>query len=208
MLLTKFLIIDLTLILIGLPIILILQGGINKPSIFKHGNESNLPDKSSINIPSISELLELEITARSKGSGIEYSSLIGLWKFVSVWKPGTDNEDSIASSLLRLFSASLELRENQTDKDCSKFDIINSIQFGSLSIRFIGYGNLKGSQPLLPFFFENIELRLGENVLLSRSLDIPNEKDKPFFALISMQEEGKWLSARGRGGGLALWLKD
>ena len=34
------------------------------------------------------------------------------------------------------------------------------------------------------------------------------ERNMPFFALIAMEERGQWLSARGRGGGLALWLRD
>ena len=29
-----------------------------------------------------------------------------------------------------------------------------------------------------------------------------------FFALIAVDPNGKWLSARGKGGGLALWVKD
>ena len=53
-----------------------------------------------------------------------------------------------------------------------------------------------------------IELKLGSSVLLSRSLDEPKEKEKPFFSLIAIQENGKWLSARGQSGGLALWLKE
>ena len=43
--------------------------------------------------PSIEKLIELEKTARLEGSGIEYDSLLGLWKFKSVWKQGSDKED-------------------------------------------------------------------------------------------------------------------
>ena len=84
--------------------------------------------------PSLDKLLELEKLSRQKGSGIELDSLIGLWKFVSVWKKGTDNEDKMSSSLLRLFSASLELKKQQVNEDLLKFDLSNSIQFGKLSI--------------------------------------------------------------------------
>ena len=59
----------------------------------------------------------------------------------------------------------------------------------------------------MPFFFESIELKLGTRILLRRSLDIPDENNRPFFALIAMEETSKWLSARGRGGGLAVWRK-
>ena len=66
---------------------------------------------------------------------------------------------------------------------------------------------MKGKQPLLAFYFNCIEFKAASNVLFSRSLEIPDENDRPFFALISMEENGYWLSARGRGGGLALWVK-
>ena len=86
--------------------------------------------------------------------------------------------------------------------------IENSIEFGSLSIRFLGLGGLRGDRPLLPFFFQSIELKLGSKVLLKRSLAVPEQKDMPFFALIGKAENGEWLSARGRGGGIALWVKE
>ncbi len=208
MTLTKFLLIDGALLLVGLPLLLMLQGGKGFSSLLGILNSDNLLDQTSINIPSLKELLELESLARRKGSGIEFDNLVGLWKFVSVWKQGTDKEDSISSSLLRLFSASLELKKKQTNEELLKFDITNSIQFGTLLLRFTGSGEVKGSQPLLPFFFEFIELKLGRSVLFSRSFDLPDEKNRPFFALIAMGDKGCWLSARGRGGGLALWLRD
>ncbi|AAP99716.1 MULTISPECIES: hypothetical protein [Prochlorococcus] len=205
---TKFLLIDCALVLIGLAWILILQFQKDQTSLVLNLNGNKKIDQRFTKFPSLDKLLELEKLSRQKGSGIELDSLIGLWKFVSVWKKGTDNEDKMSSSLLRLFSASLELKKQQVNEDLLKFDLSNSIQFGKLSIRFIGSGWLKGSQPLLPFFFERIELKLGEIILFSRALEIPNEKDSPFFALIGMGDHGEWLSARGRGGGLALWTKD
>ena len=132
-----------------------------------------------------------------------------LSKFKSVSKKGTDDNDSIASFLLRSFSASLELRKDMSLQEDSKYEIINFISFGLMTIRFIGKGFLKGKQPLLPFFFERIELKVGTNVVFKKELQIPDENNRPFFALIGIGNESrKWLSARGRGGGLALWLKD
>ena len=208
MTLSKFLLVDGVLLLLGLPLLLILQGGKRKSPLFGKLNSNKVLGKATTSLPTLKELLDLERLARKEGSGIEFDCLIGLWKFVSVWKQSTDQEDSISSSLLRLFSASLELKKDQGNAELMRFDVINSIRFGDLLIRFVGFGELKGSQPLLPFFFERIELKLGSNVLFSRSLDIPDEKNRPFFALIAMEENGEWLAARGRGGGLALWLKD
>ena len=85
--------------------------------------------------------------------------------------------------------------------------ISNSIQLGLLRLEFIGWGELKGKQPLLSFFFERMEIKIGQQLLFSRSLDAPEEKKRPFFALVGIAASGEWLSARGRGGGLAIWLK-
>ena len=44
--------------------------------------------------------------------------------------------------------------------------------------------------------------------LLERTLAQPKPQRMPFFALIAFGEDASWLCARGRGGGLALWVKD
>ena len=201
--LTKFLLMDASLMLVGLPFLLIFQSGKAKASLIENLNGTTSINQFSINLPGNQKLAELEKVARRDGSGIEFDALIGIWKFFSVWKQKNDNEDLISSSLLRLFDASLEIKKYESNQ----FLIINSIQFGLLSIRFNGVGKLKGKQPLLPFYFDTIELKVGLSVLFNRSLEKPEEKNMPFFALISIEKNGKWLSARGRGGGLALWLK-
>ena len=160
-----------------------------------------------INIPSLEKLLELEKKARLEGSGIEYDALLGLWKFHSVWKQGSDQEDSISSTLLQVLSASLELKKETQDLQEELFTIANSIQLGLLSLRFSGIANLERKQPLLPFSFNCIEIKLASLIILKRSLPTSEPKKRPFFALIAIDSNGKWLSARGKGGGLALWKK-
>ena len=125
-----------------------------------------------------------------------------------MWKKGTDKEDSVFSSLLRVFSANLELKKSLSIDQQLNFSITASIQFGIVSIEFSGNGYLKGHQPCLPFFLNHIELKSGTSILLSKSLKEPLEKEKSFFALIASGEDGRWLSARGQGGALILWLKD
>ncbi len=206
--LIKFLLLDCALLVIGLTLVIALQSNKEESYIDGKLNLKEIEAMNSLNLPRLKELLELEVEARKGGSGIQLDNIIGLWNFVSVWKKNTDKEDSIASALLRLFSASLEIRKKVRDEKEPWVSITNSIRFGSLSIQFIGSGELKGSQPLLFFFFESIELKFSKTILISRSLVIPEENNKPFFALIAKDENCKWLSARGRGGGLALWIKD
>ena len=160
-----------------------------------------------INLPSLNKLVELEKKARVEGSGIEYESILGLWKFNSVWKKGSDKEDSIASTLLQILSASLELKKDTQDAEKDLFTIENSIKFGLLSLTFSGMANLERKQPLLPFSFDCVQIKLASLIILRKSLPLPEQKNRPFFALIAIDLNGKWLSARGKGGGLALWKK-
>ncbi len=165
-------------------------------------------DGNRIYLPSLGKLLELEKTARVEGSGIEFDSLLGVWKFNSVWKQGSDTEDSISSTLLQVLSASLELKKDIQNPEEERFTIANAVKFGLLRLRFSGYARLERKQPLLPFSFDCIEIKLASLTILKRSLPATDQKKRPFFALIAIDQNGKWLSARGKGGGLALWTKD
>ena len=206
--LSNFLSLDAVLVITVIPLLFLLQSKNKKAPLIRSSKKEDLLEKTSINLPDKEKLLELEKLASSQGSGIEFNSLIGNWKFATVWKKGADDEDFIFSSLLRVFSAKLKLKKYIPTQDLLKLSIVTSIQFGFLSIEFSGFGYLKGKQPLLPFFFNLIELKSGSSVLLSRSLDETKAKEKPFFALIAIEKNGEWLSARGQSGGLALWLKD
>ena len=161
-----------------------------------------------VNFPSLEKLLELEKKARLDGSGINYESILGLWKFHSVWKQGADKENNISSTLLQVFSASLELKINRQEAEKELFSIVNSIQFGLLTLKFSGLANLERKQPLLPFSFDCIQIKLSSFTIFKRSLPTPKGNKRPFFALIAVDTNGKWLSARGKGGGLALWKKN
>ena len=208
MILSKFLLIDAVLVITVVPLLFLLQRKNKKSSLVQSSKNEDSLEKISINLPDKEKILELEKLARSQGSGIEFDSLVGNWKFVTVWKKDTDKEDSVFSSLLRVFSANLELKKILSIDQQLKFSITTSIQFGIVSIEFSGNGYLKGHQPCLPFFLNLIELKSGSSILLSKSLKEPLEKEKSFFALIASGENGKWLSARGQGGALILWLKD
>tara|TARA_B100000700_G_scaffold325819_1_gene435614 strand:+ start:2559 stop:3062 length:504 start_codon:yes stop_codon:yes gene_type:complete len=161
-----------------------------------------------INLPSHKKLIELEKKAKIEGSGIDYDSLLGLWKFKSVWRQSGDKEDSISSSLLQVLSATLELKTDKQEPEKELFTISNSIKFGIFSLRFSGPANLERKQPLLIFSFDCIEIKLASLIILKRSLQTAKQSKRPFFGLIAIDSNGKWLSARGKGGGLALWESD
>ena len=149
------------------------------------------------------EILRLERQARQRGSAIPPGDLPGVWILQNTWSkdgqrpaPGTD-------PLLRSLGARLQL---ELVDGC--WTLINQVSLGSLCLRFQGTAQLKGARPLLLFSFHTIAITLAGRTLLQRSIPTPSTQRTPFFALIAMAPDGKWLTARGRGGGLALWQKD
>ena len=99
------------------------------------------------------------------------------------------------------------MKKNNSQNNNVDFKINNSISFGLLSIIFCGKASLKGNRPLLPFFFENLIINFGSITLVNKPLKKPEEKQMPFFSLIAISKENNWMCARGRGGGLAIWIK-
>ena len=85
--------------------------------------------------------------------------------------------------------------------------IANQVSLGAVQLRFDGTAALKGRQPMLMFSFDSVRLKVGSLTLVNRSLPAPAKQRQPFFALIAMGAERSWLCARGKGGGLALWIR-
>ena len=108
---SKLLLLDGVLLIAVMPLIFFLQGKNKKFSLFhilnKDEKKLNTPNK----LPNKQDLLALENIAISQGSGIQFNSLIGNWKFTSVWKQDNEEKDSLFSSLLRVFSANIEIRK-------------------------------------------------------------------------------------------------
>mgnify|MGYP007008020402 FL=1 len=82
------------------------------------------------------------------------------------------------------------------------------MNLGPLLLRFEGSACLLGRRPLLQFSFSTVRVMLGSYRLIERTLTEPKPQRMPFFALIAVGDDARWLCARGRGGGLALWVKD
>jgi len=156
--------------------------------------------------PEINEIKLLEKNSQKKGSGISYEELLGIWKFKYVWGKESDEVKNISSSILQILSARLELKcKNKEDQ--VNYEIKNSINFGLLKITFIGSAELTGLRPLLTFYFKELKISISNYQIFSKELKKPEDKRMPFFSLIGISTKDNWLCARGRGGGLAIWVK-
>jgi hypothetical protein len=160
--------------------------------------------------PDADRLLQLERRSRAEGSGLVAADLIGPWRLQQVWGKGSRQPSTVSAALLRALAARLEITPGPSP-DCLR--LANAVNLGALALRSEGEGQLRGRRPLLVFWFERLQLRLAGRVVLERALPRPEPRRLPFFALIAReragdpQGEGGWLAARGRGGGLALWLE-
>ena len=157
-------------------------------------------------LPNYNEIINLEKIANKNGSGIIFDQLINKWKFKYVWKQGKDSIDNISSSILQVLTASLELSLVESNDDSIGFEIRNSIKCGFLSVVFSGKAFLKGKRPLLYFYFKNLNLKVGKLNILNKKLEEMDIKKMPFFSLIAIDNKKEWLCARGKGGGLAIWI--
>lgn len=94
--------------------------------------------------------------------------------------------------------------------------IANQIQFGPVRLRFTGPARYPGKKNLLAFDFTQIAVDGFEKTLFQTGFrggqakaaqfeQVPIAK-LPFFAFFSVTPD--WVAARGRGGGLALWIRE
>ena len=60
---------------------------------------------------------------------------------------------------------------------------------------------------LLAFYFEELKICISSFPIFNKELKKPEDKRMPFFSLVGISTKDNWLCARGRGGGLAIWVK-
>lgn len=163
-------------------------------------------------VPNGEQALALEQLSRSQGSGITAEQLLGRWRLQLLWSKGRAQPNPATAALLRGLQASLSIATPAAPTHANAdLAVVNSVQLGALQLRFSGSGNLRGRRPLLEFWFDQLELKLGRQSLWRQAISRqPEPRRRPFFALIARSgtADSGWLLARGRGGGLALWVLD
>jgi hypothetical protein len=165
-------------------------------------------------IPDARQLLDRERRSRLEGSGLKRSDLVGSWRLERIWSKGSLRPATVSAALLRGLGARLQLAAAEAAEDSGGFLLVNSVNLGALELCFEGAGLLQGRRPLLVFGFDRLLLRLAGRVLMERALPPGDPRRPPFFALIAVErsasstpgEPTAWMAARGRNGGLALWL--
>ena len=158
-------------------------------------------------LPSGEQLRFLEKQSRKIGSKIPNAAVPGIWKLEHVWGKNNQEPTSSNGAILRSLKATLQIKESEEHN----LELINSVELLGIRLSFCGPGRLVQRRPLLFFHFHHLHLDVAGRRLLSIPLPVPSSAREPFFALIAKDQTDTgvvWMAARGRGGGLALWVRD
>ena len=87
---SKFILIDAVLVIAAIPLLFFVSGGKRKSPFLRSSSKEELLRKASGKLPDKEKLRELEKFSKEQGSEIEFDSIIGMWKFISIWKKDID----------------------------------------------------------------------------------------------------------------------
>ena len=166
----------------------------------------------------VAALQEAEIAARQQKLAIPFTALLGEWRLCFVTGASKNKGKQVKLGrgyyLPKFIPAAIAFTQD-ADSELTG-TITNTLLVGSLFIRFTGPCRYPGKKNLLIFDFTEIQLKvLGITVyqgkIRSGKAGIKDFAkisiaDLPFFAFFWAGEQE--IAARGRGGGLAVWVRD
>ncbi|WP_310416640.1 hypothetical protein [Chamaesiphon sp. OTE_8_metabat_110] len=166
----------------------------------------------------VAALQTAEITARTQKLAIPFAALLGEWRlcFATGASKTKGNQVKLGRGyyLPKFIPASIAFTQD-ADSELTG-TVTNKLLVGSIYIRFTGPCRYPGKKNLLVFDFTEIQLKfLGVTVyqgkIRSGKAGIKDFAkisiaDLPFFAFFWAGETS--IAARGRGGGLAVWVRD
>jgi hypothetical protein len=168
----------------------------------------------------VNTLLQAEKATKQQRLNYSYESLLGEWRlcFATGTKKVRQRGGIILGKGLYVpklvaiyisFSAALE-------QGSGRGEIGNQVKLGSVVLKLTGPAQYLGKKNLLAFDFTHMLLSLFGRVVYNRQIrsgkvqseDFYNQPiaKLPFFAFFIVTED--FIAARGRGGGLALWIRE
>ncbi len=167
--------------------------------------------------PVTTALLEAERQSKQQRQQLAAEGLLGTWRlrFTAPKKPAYKAGQPQGSGFYWPGLAATTLSFGRDAEAADRLTIQNQLQLGPLKLRFIGPAKFLAKKNLLAFDFVRLQLFLGGLTVLNLPIrgKAANPKDfltasvgrLPFFAFFATQPD--YIAARGRGGGLALWVK-
>ncbi|NEQ46439.1 MAG: hypothetical protein F6K00_24005 [Leptolyngbya sp. SIOISBB] len=162
-------------------------------------------------------LLNLERRAKQQRLSIPAASLLGTWRlcFSAGKQAKFQSGEPVGSGFYipKLAIARITFARNDESSEHS-LTVKNELQIGPLTVHFTGPVRYPGKQNLLVFDFTHLQIRcFGIKVYSGKVgkrdtqafVDTAISK-LPFFAFFVATDD--YIAARGRGGGLAIWINE
>ncbi|MDM9385288.1 hypothetical protein QUB80_32045 [Chlorogloeopsis sp. ULAP01] len=170
----------------------------------------------------VDALLQAEKTTKQQRLTYSFESLLGQWRLC--FATGTRKVKKRGGIILGkgfywpkfapayiAFSAVTPI----TEEIPAKGEIKNQIKLGQVLLKLTGPAQYLGKKNLLAFDFTHIQVSLFNRVVYNGQIRGKAQTENfynqpiaklPFFAFFAVAED--WIAARGRGGGLALWIRE
>lgn len=170
----------------------------------------------------VSALLQAEKAAKQQALSVPLTeALLGEWRlrFVAPRKPqmkaGVAQGRGFYLPQWVVAQISFAPGTVTSDSNAALLGIGNQLQLGPLGVQFAGPAQPLGKKNLLTFDFTDIKIMLlgrrvyggefGSGKARVTDVSAPAIAQLPFFVFFCMDEN--FIAARGRGGGLALWVR-
>ncbi len=161
-------------------------------------------------------LLDAERQPKQQRQQFSPEALLGTWRlrFTAPKKPAYKAGQPEGSGFYIPSLAAATLSFSQGSAPGEPLTIQNQLQVGPVKLRFTGPAKFLPKKNLLAFDFTRLQLLIGGLSLIglplrgrSTAADFASAPvaDLPFFAFFVAQ--AGYVAARGRGGGLALWVR-
>jgi len=161
-------------------------------------------------------LLATEKAAKQTHRRLPLGSLLGTWRLCfsagkqAKFQAGEPQGNGFY--LPKLAIARISFARNGDSEDSLK--ITNELKIGPLTVRFTGPARYPGKKNLLVFDFTHLQLQCFGLKVFSGKIGQRDEESfaaapvakLPFFAFFTATED--YIAARGRGGGLAIWVQE
>ncbi|BAZ80735.1 hypothetical protein PN497_11945 [Sphaerospermopsis kisseleviana CS-549] len=168
----------------------------------------------------VNALLQAEKTAKQQRLNYPFPSLIGKWRLC--FATGTKKVRQRGGIILgkgfyvpKLVKIHISFSAT-TEDALVRGEIANQVQLGSILLKLTGLAKYLGKKNLLAFDFTQMQISLFNRVVYNQPIrsgkveseDFYNQPiaKLPFFAFFLVTED--FIAARGRGGGLAIWVKE
>lgn len=165
----------------------------------------------------VEALLQAEKAAKQQRCVYPLTSLLGKWRLC--FATGTKKARKRGGIVLgkgfyvpQLTPAQISFSASASDE---KAEVGNQVQLGSLRLKLTGPARYVGKKNLMAFDFTHFQVSLFDRVVYrgqmrggkAQAVDFYQQSiaKQPFFAFFLVTED--FIAARGRGGGLALWIR-